>query len=119
MKRKPKNNNPANGGSKWITKERRWAIYKRDEYKCLYCEAEIDLTAEPFTLDHIVPCELGGTNASTNLVTCCKSCNSSKRDKPQRLFFKWLREVKNIDTMEISKRIRRNLRRKLKGNFRI
>lgn len=119
MKKNLNNNNVVNGGSKWITKKRRWAIYERDDYQCVYCGAEIAEVAEPFTLDHIVPCELGGTNASTNLATCCKSCNSSKRDKSQRSFLKWLREAKNIDTAEISKRIRRNLRRKLKGTFRI
>ena len=110
--------NNANNGSKWITKKRRWAIYQRDDYKCVYCGASIDESDQPFTLDHLTPQELGGTNASKNLVTCCKTCNCSKGSKSIRSFFSWLRE-RNIDTQEIKKTIQRNIRRQLKGNFKI
>lgn len=76
-----------NQGSKWITRERRLAIYIRDQFTCLICEA--DLREEPahnVTLDHIVPRSKGGTNKSDNLYTCCGKCNSSRGDRPIR---KW------------------------------
>lgn len=33
-----------------------------------------------FTVDHVVPVSLGGSDDLTNLVGCCKRCNSSKRN---------------------------------------
>ena len=113
------NHNPANKGSKWITRKRRFAIYERDDHKCVYCGIQMEDAPQPFTLDHIVPCELGGSNASGNLVSSCKSCNAAKGAKSQRAFFKWLRETKSVDTDKIKNRIRRNVRRALKGNFKI
>ena len=35
------------------------------------------------TLDHKTPLTKGGDNSKENLVTCCKSCNSKKRDNIQ------------------------------------
>jgi 5-methylcytosine-specific restriction endonuclease McrA len=70
------------------------------------------------TIDHLLPQELGGTNETKNLVTCCKSCNSKKGHKSVRQFFAWLRQ-KGVNTDSIGRRIRRNIKRNLKGNFRI
>jgi len=114
---KKANGNVANGGGKWITPIRRRAIYLRDNLSCTYCGAGIE-DGIIFTLDHLVPQELGGTNGSKNLVTCCKSCNSSKGSKTIRQFFAWLRDS-GIDTSKIASRIRRNTARKLKGAFKI
>lgn len=50
-------------------------IFKRDGYKCVYCEATTDLT-----LDHVIPRSRGGRTSWTNLVTACKRCNSRKGD---------------------------------------
>ena len=117
MKEKRNNGNVANNGGKWITPKRRRAIYLRDDLRCVYCGAGIE-DGIVFNLDHLLPQELGGTNASDNLVTCCKSCNNSKGTKTIRQFFAYLRD-KGVDTDKIGKRIRRNIKRKLKGNFRI
>lgn len=51
-------------------------IYKRDNFKCVYCGSKKDLT-----LDHVIPKSKGGTNEWTNLVTCCTKCNFAKADK--------------------------------------
>ena len=74
--------------SSWITKERRLAIYIRDEFTCCYCGTSLK-NADPnlVTLDHLVPrnplvAHGNGGNENTNLVTACKSCNSSRGDKP-------------------------------------
>lgn len=42
---------------------------------CVYCGKEAT------TVDHITPRSKGGTDEETNVVPCCKSCNSSKKDK--------------------------------------
>jgi hypothetical protein len=61
----------------WIRKEKRYAIYIRDGWHCLYCERDLSNLADgqEVTLDHLS--EAGG-NHESNLVTACKSCNNSK-----------------------------------------
>lgn len=71
-------------GSKWIRPERRFAIYARDGFECVYCL--VDVTVTGATLDHVVCREAMGTHASDNLVTACVSCNSRRRDKAIHLF---------------------------------
>lgn len=51
-------------------------IYRRDNFKCLYCGSKEDLT-----LDHLIPKSRGGLNTWTNLVTCCFKCNVIKADR--------------------------------------
>ena len=64
-------------GSKWITKVRRLAIYVRDGLACVYCGASVEDGAQ-LSLDHLKCDVKGGGNESTNLVTCCSRCNSSR-----------------------------------------
>lgn len=42
---------------------------------CQYCQNSFD------TIDHVIPLTRGGDNMITNLVPCCRSCNSSKGTK--------------------------------------
>ena len=66
----------------WIHKAERLAIYLRDGFKCVYCLRDMH-DANPFdvTLDHLLPRSLGGRHEPTNLVTACRSCNSSRQAK--------------------------------------
>ena len=57
------------------TKELRQAIYDRDGYACVYCQAKDDLT-----LDHKTPEIRGGGHTLDNLQTACRPCNAQKRD---------------------------------------
>jgi hypothetical protein len=68
---------------RWISYERRHAIYLRDGYTCQYCGADL-LDINPFyrTLDHVVARREGGASEPANLVTACRSCNCSKQAKP-------------------------------------
>ena len=100
-----------NQGSKWIRRAKRLAIYSRDGFACAYCGATVEDGAV-LTLDHIVACELGGTNEATNLVTCCRCCNSSKRAATTREWFITLRD-RGIDSSKIGQRIRRLVKRPL------
>jgi 5-methylcytosine-specific restriction endonuclease McrA len=43
---------------------------------CFYCGSE-----EQTSIDHVIPISRGGTHGIGNLVSCCKSCNSSKCNK--------------------------------------
>ena len=98
-------------GSKWIRPARRQAIYNRDGFCCVYCLASAEEGAS-LTLDHILSRELGGTHESSNLLTCCLSCNSQKQDMSTRAWFAVLRD-KGVDTSKLSKRIARQSAREL------
>lgn len=45
---------------------------------CLYCGEELNDTNR--TIDHMVPLNKGGWHSASNVVECCRSCNSSKSD---------------------------------------
>lgn len=45
--------------------------------QCPYCEQPIDGPPDP---DHVVPLSRGGSNGSSNILPCCRPCNSDKRD---------------------------------------
>ena len=100
-----------NQGSKWIRPAKRLALYARDGHACIYCGAGAEIGSR-LTLDHVIPCELGGSNEATNLVTACLSCNSAKQDLPLRAWLQVLAD-RGVDTSEIASRIRRHTRRTL------
>jgi 5-methylcytosine-specific restriction endonuclease McrA len=98
-------------GSNWIRKDKRLAIYRRDDLSCVYCGATVE--DDLMTLDHLIAVELGGTNHESNLVTCCRSCNSAKGKMSVRQFLNFLRG-RSVDTKLIALRIRKTIKRKLK-----
>lgn len=51
----------------------RMAVYERDGWVCVDCEA-----TEPLTLDHVIPWSLGGGDGIDNLQTLCRPCNLRK-----------------------------------------
>lgn len=54
-------------------------IYARDGFVCQYDGLRYD--AEDLTFDHVQPRSRGGRTEWTNIVTCCRGCNSSKADR--------------------------------------
>ncbi|HIK60504.1 MAG TPA: HNH endonuclease [Planctomycetes bacterium] len=74
-------------GGGWIRPKRRWAIYLRDDLSCVYCRREIAhilLSGAFLTLDHLRP--RPSSNAWTNLVTACSTCNNLRHREPWRSF---------------------------------
>lgn len=57
-----------------VPKQRRIKVFVRDRGMRRYCRSDKKLT-----IDHVNPLSKGGTDAETNLVTACSSCNSKKR----------------------------------------
>lgn len=102
----------AGQGSNWIRRSTRLAIYHRDGFCCVYCGAAAEDLETALTLDHLVACELGGTNRPGNLVTSCRSCNSAKGALTRR---GWLARLaqRGIDTARVARRIRALVRRPL------
>jgi len=68
---------PGKRSSAWIRPEKRWAIYERDGFRCVWCGQEPD----QLTLDHLFHrrhrCR---DNEARRLVTSCVHCNLSRKD---------------------------------------
>ena len=64
-----------------ISDRRRFALYKRDKYKCHICGKKTNINGHYLdnnypTLDHLVPRSKGGSDEDYNLATCCRECNT-------------------------------------------
>lgn len=60
----------------------RWAILKRDNYRCARCGASPSNDHEvELEVDHIHPVAKGGGNELENLQTLCRKCNQGKKDR--------------------------------------
>lgn len=99
-------------GMNWIGRQRRLAIYLRDGLACVYCGASIEDGAQ-LTLDHLRTHVDGGGNESTNLVTCCKTCNSSRGARSVAAFCRAVAEYLGRDPQETLRRVRNSARRVL------
>ena len=51
----------------------RRSVYERDDYRCVFCGEQGDIT-----IDHITARANGGTDDVENLQTLCRPCNSRK-----------------------------------------
>ena len=61
-------------------KKIRERVLARDGMVCNYCQRV--MTPSIATVDHIVPLSKGGARLDPlNLISCCRSCNSRKKDK--------------------------------------
>lgn len=105
-----------NGGSKWIAPVTRAAIYLRDKYTCQYCGRDMrDAEPAEVTLDHLdTRTEIDRRrpkglrlHPTNRLVLACRSCNSSRQDKPWRQF------ATGGAVERITRTVRRSLNRRL------
>jgi len=103
--------------SGWIRRSKRLRIYARDEFRCVYCNCQYPRLG--LTLDHVRARSNGGHNHHTNLVTACRSCNSSKQNRTLREWITCRNRDRNrlsmteIDLADIRRRVRNAQRRVL------
>lgn len=53
-------------------------VRARARYQCEYCRSPEDINTDPFSIEHIHPVSLGGTNEEANLALSCLGCNLAK-----------------------------------------
>ena len=97
---------PRKQGMNWIRKEKRLALYHRDNLSCWYCGCHVSSCV--LTLDHIKPYSKGGTNLHNNLVTSCRSCNSERGNKPFQTF-----ALSKGKTMSEIRKLKRSIKKPL------
>ncbi|MEB3355143.1 MAG: HNH endonuclease [Synechococcales bacterium] len=61
-----------------ISDELRQAIRERANYLCEYCHSPERLSANRFTIDHIIPKSLSGSDNLNNLALACRRCNERR-----------------------------------------
>jgi len=107
-------------GGQWIRPAARLAVYLRDEFRCLWCGEAQHETPDQLTLDHYLTRSAGGGNEAGNLVTCCRRCNSLRRELPAPRFARLLRgqgigpdERSSVRLARVRAQIRRSVSRQL------
>lgn len=78
-------------------------IYKRDDYKCVYCG---ETNRKLFTLDHVIPQAKGGGSTWENLVTACVDCNNEKSDLTLEEYGKEIPEPRRPHYLMLMKKTR-------------
>ena len=107
--------------SRWINNNTRLAIYLRDGMSCAYCGSTVEDGAQ-LSLDHLQPrskaSSKSGLNDPSNLVTCCRKCNSSRGNRPVKEFAAKAAGYINhgVTTQDIMKHIRNCRNRQLPIN---
>jgi 5-methylcytosine-specific restriction endonuclease McrA len=61
-----------------ISKEVKQLIRERAQFVCEYCHSLERLSANRFTVDHVIPKSLGGTDEIDNLALACRRCNERR-----------------------------------------
>jgi 5-methylcytosine-specific restriction endonuclease McrA len=92
-RRSPTAGNREQGG-KWLHPTTRRRIYERDHWQCVWCMCHVTiglrilnpelrelLHSRDASIDHVVPRSRGGSNNSSNLITCCVTCNAKRGDR--------------------------------------
>ncbi len=61
-----------------ISGELKQIIRERAHYLCEYCHSPERLSANRFTVDHVIPKSLGGSDSLDNLALACRRCNERR-----------------------------------------
>lgn len=73
---------------------------------CLYCGEKFNDQCKP-TLDHMIPLIKGGLHSMSNLVVCCRSCNSRKGKRDFMDFIQTLSEPHQARALRAWHKLRR------------
>ena len=68
---------------KRATPRQRQVVAERARGCCEYCRSQARFAIQPFSVEHILPLERGGTTALDNLALACQGCNNHKYTKTE------------------------------------
>jgi hypothetical protein len=78
--------------SRHLSEEERENVRQRANHLCEYCHTFELWQSVPFTIDHVIPLSLGGSNNIENLALACFTCNRKKSNQT---------EITNPETGEV------------------
>ena len=58
-------------------RQTQWWKNRRAHNRCYFCQKPFP--AQTLTMDHLVPLSRGGKTTKSNVVPCCKDCNTRKK----------------------------------------
>lgn len=61
-----------------ISTHDRQVVADRARFCCEYCQSQLKYSADSFSVEHIVPQSLGGSDDLSNLALSCQRCNNAK-----------------------------------------
>jgi hypothetical protein len=61
-----------------IDETTRQFVRQRANYRCEYCRSPERICTTRFTLEHVIPKSLGGTDDIENLALACRHCNERR-----------------------------------------
>lgn len=61
-----------------ISEEDKQFVRQRANYLCEYCHSSERVSPSRFTMEHIVPQSLGGSDHTDNLALACRRCNERR-----------------------------------------
>jgi HNH endonuclease len=61
-----------------VPPQTRHRVRQRANFLCEYCHSSEEASTALFTLDHLIPQSLGGSDADENLALACHRCNSRR-----------------------------------------
>lgn len=79
-----------------LSKKQRARILAKSYGSCVYCGFDENFLGAKHEIDHFVPVSRGGTNAHSNLVAACKSCNREKGDMLVEEYRAFLASLENV-----------------------
>ncbi|MDF5714860.1 MAG: HNH endonuclease signature motif containing protein [Rhizonema sp. NSF051] len=70
-----------------VSAQTRRLVRQRARYLCEYCHSPEYLSPDRFTIDHIMPQSLGGSDELDNLALACHRCNERHYNFTARRFW--------------------------------
>lgn len=70
---------------KYVPADLRRLVTQRAKDCCEYCRTQARFSADPLTIDHIIPYSLGGPTTAENLALSCYGCNQHKSTRTSAL----------------------------------
>jgi 5-methylcytosine-specific restriction endonuclease McrA len=68
---------------KRVTAEQRQVVLERAHGCCEYCKSQARFATQSFSIEHIIPRQLGGETTLENLALACQGCNNHKYTKTE------------------------------------